>query len=144
GSRVLLGHLCTEGHVLAYGLSEASVVGQTGLVERLEVRRDETLTLLVGDVAMAVNVDQVLEAELPGEPIRTAQRLCREPGQVVDVGWNTLGEHMSKDWIAEGLVVEDLLETVQSFLAPGVLVESFPVGAGGWGGLHLRHVILLV
>jgi hypothetical protein len=32
-----------------------------------------------------VHVDEVREPELTGEPVRTAERLGGEPGQVVDV-----------------------------------------------------------
>ena len=92
GPGVLLGDPGAELDVGADGFPEGLVVGEPGLVERLEVEGDEAVALLVGDLEVAVDVDDVLEAELPSEAVGAAERLDREPGQVVDVGWDALGE----------------------------------------------------
>jgi hypothetical protein len=60
-------------------------VGQTGLVESLQVERDESFALLVRDLEPPVHVDEVLEAQLAREAVGAAERLGGEPGQVLDV-----------------------------------------------------------
>lgn len=78
---------------------------------------------LVRDLQVAVHVDDVLKTELAAEAIGAAERLGGEPGQVVDVGGNALGEQSLQHRIGESLVVEQLLEAVQSLVAAGVLKE---------------------
>jgi RNA polymerase sigma factor (sigma-70 family) len=123
GARVLLGDMSPELDVLPDRLAERGVVRQPGLVERRQVQRDEPRALLVGDVQVAVDVDDVLEAELAGEPVGPAERLGREPGQVVDVSWHPRGEQGPQHRVGEGLAVEQLLEAVQGLVTAGVLVE---------------------
>jgi hypothetical protein len=65
--------LCDAGaelDVLADCLAERFVLGHASLVERLHVQRDKPLALLVGDAQVAVDVDDVMEAELAGEAVR--------------------------------------------------------------------------
>jgi hypothetical protein len=90
---VLLGKAGAELDVLADGLAERLVAWQAGLVERLEVQGDEPVTLLDGDLAVPVHLDDVLESHLPAEAVGAAERLGGEPGEVVNVGGGTLGEH---------------------------------------------------
>jgi hypothetical protein len=57
------------------------------VIERSYVQLDEPLPPLFGDVEVAVNCYQVLEAaELAGQAIRPAERLVGERGQVIDGG----------------------------------------------------------
>src|SRR5262249_17435941 len=129
GPRVLLGDACTELDVRADRLPEAVVVGQAGLVERLHVQSDEAIALLVGDLQLAVDVDDVLKAELAREAVGAAERLGGEPGQVVDMGRDALGKEHLHDRVRERLVVEDLLEAVQRLVSARVFVQT----------LHSRH-----
>ena len=78
--------------VLTDGAAERLVVGHTGIVESLQVELDEPLTLLVGDLQVAMHVDDVPKTELIGKSWRAAKRLSGEPGQVVDVGGNGVRE----------------------------------------------------
>src|SRR5277367_4961077 len=66
---VLLGHPGAKLDVVADRFAERLFGGQPGLVEGLQVRRDEPLSLLIGDVEMPVHVDDVLEAELAAEAV---------------------------------------------------------------------------
>jgi hypothetical protein len=59
---VLLGNVRTELHMLTDCLAERLVVGHARLIERLQIRRDEPLTLLVGDL------DPPRTANRAGEP----------------------------------------------------------------------------
>lgn len=61
------------------------IVGHSRLIERLHVQSDEPLTLLIGDLQVAVCFDQMLEAQLARKAVRPTERLRREPGQVIDV-----------------------------------------------------------
>jgi hypothetical protein len=97
-----LGNVCAELDVLADGPAERFVLGHSGLVERLQVGLDEPLTLLVGDLQVAVHVDDVPEAELIGESWRAAERLSG--GQV--------------------RCSERLLEPVQAVVAAGMLIQG--------------------
>jgi hypothetical protein len=79
--------------------------------------------LVIGDLQAAVNIDDVLEAELAREPVRASEGLGSEPRQMVDVGWHALGEEVFQDRVGESLVVEKLLEAVQRFFSAGMLVQ---------------------
>jgi hypothetical protein len=70
GVGVLLRNPRAELEVGAHRLAESLVVGQAGLVECLHVERDEPLPLLVGDLQVAVRLDQVIEAKLANEAVR--------------------------------------------------------------------------
>jgi hypothetical protein len=78
--RVLLGDARAELDVRAHRLAERLVVGQSCLVERLQVEGDESLSLLVGDLEVVVHVDDVLEAKLAREAVGSAERFGRETG----------------------------------------------------------------
>jgi hypothetical protein len=80
GPGVLLGDAGPELDMLADSLAERLVVGQAGLVERFQVRSDEPVALLIGDVQVAVDVDDVLEAQFAGEPVRAAEGLGGRSG----------------------------------------------------------------
>jgi hypothetical protein len=75
GVGVLRRDLRAELEVLAHGGAERLVVGHAGGIEGGEVELDEARALGLGDLQAAVHVDQVLEAELPAEPIGSAERL---------------------------------------------------------------------
>ena len=109
---VLLGDVGAEFDMGSDGLPERFVVGEPGLVEGLEVERDEAVALLVADLQVAVDIDDVLEAELLCEAAGAAERLGREPGQVVDVGGDAFGEERLQDRVCERLLVEDFLQAV--------------------------------
>jgi len=123
GPRILLSDMGAELYVLAECLTERLVIGQPGFIEGLQVERDESFALLVGDLQLAVHVDHVSEAQPAGEAIRAAEGLRREPGQVIDVGGRSLGEKGLEHLVGERLGVEQVLEPVQRFVAARVLVQ---------------------
>ena len=123
GAGVLLGDACSELDVLPDRAAERLVVGQIGFVESLQVDLDEPLTLLVGDLQVAMHVDDVPKTELIGKSWRAAERLSGEPGQVFDVGGNAVREQLLEHGVGERLGVEDLLEPVQAFVAAGMLIQ---------------------
>jgi hypothetical protein len=51
------------------------MAGQACLVERLQLESREALALLVGDLQVAVDVDDVLEAQPLGEAVGAVERL---------------------------------------------------------------------
>jgi hypothetical protein len=83
GVGVLHGDLRAELNVRAYGVAERLVVGHADRVQRRQVKLDEPLALLFGDLQVAVDFDQVPEAKLAGEAVRPSEGLCGEPRQVV-------------------------------------------------------------
>ena len=123
GPRILLSDMRPELCVLAECLTERLVIGQPGFTEGVQVERDESFALLVGDLQVAVHVDHVSEAQPAGEAIRPAEGLRREPGQVIDVGGRSLGEKGLEHLVGECLGVEQVLEPVQCFVAARVLVQ---------------------
>jgi hypothetical protein len=70
---VLLRDVRSELRVRTYCATKGFVFRKACLVERLEVQCDESLALLVGDLEVAVHIDDVLEAELASEAIGTAE-----------------------------------------------------------------------
>ena len=96
-ARVLLSDLRAELDVRTYRFAERGIVGQARLIERLEIQRDETLPLFVGDLQAAVRADNVLESQLPREPIGPAERLRGEPRPVIDVTRSPLREERRQD-----------------------------------------------
>lgn len=68
-----MGNVGSELHVLADGATKWLVVGHTGLIERLQVDLDESLTLVVGDLQVTVHLDDVPKTDLIGESRRTAE-----------------------------------------------------------------------
>jgi hypothetical protein len=107
-----LGDAGAELDVLADCLAEGLVVGQRGLIQRLQVQRHKPPALLVGDLQVAVHVDDVLEAKPAGEAVRAPERLGHEPRQAIDVGRHALGEQRLQYRVGEGLGVEQLLEAM--------------------------------
>jgi hypothetical protein len=70
--------LCDPGAELDMGmhrLPEWLVLWKTRLIERFHVQRDEAFPLLVGDLEVAVHVDDVLETKLARETVRPTERL---------------------------------------------------------------------
>jgi hypothetical protein len=110
--------------VLEYGLAEGFVSGHVGLVECLEVQLHKTCPLRLGDPQVAVDVDEMGEAELPAEAIGAAEGLGGEPRQVLDVMGLAGTEERLEQLVGEDLGVEEVFKTVQTFLASGVLVEG--------------------
>src|ERR1700677_4183093 len=74
---------------------------------------------------MTMHVDEVVESQLAGEPVGATERLCREPGQVVDVRRYPFGEQGLQDGVGQHLVVEELLEAMECVVATGMLVQGF-------------------
>jgi hypothetical protein len=72
GTRVLLGHIGPELHVLPDGSPKRLIRRHPGFVERFQVGGDKTLSLLVGDLQTPVDVDDVSEPELLCETGRIA------------------------------------------------------------------------
>ena len=134
--RVLLRHPGAELDVLANRFTERLVVRQAGLVEGLQVRGDEPLPLLVGDVEVPVHIDDVPEAELAGEAVRTAEGLGREPGQMIHVGRDARREQRLQHRVGEGLGVEQLLQPMQPVIPVGVLVERLHHGGSSLRGKY--------
>ena len=60
----------------AHRIPEGLVVRKAGLVHRFEVESHEALPLLVGDLQAAVNVNDVLKADVPGEAVGTGLRVA--------------------------------------------------------------------
>jgi hypothetical protein len=79
--------------------------GKAGLVEPLHVEGDESLPLLVCDLQVTVHVDDVLGAKFAREAVGPAERLGREPGQVLDMVRSPLREHAEAQKCAVGLLV---------------------------------------
>jgi len=115
--------------VLADGRAERLVVRHPRLVERGQVELDEALALRLGDPQPAVDVDEVLEAELAREAVRAAEGLGGEHREVLDVLRLPVTEQRLEERVAQDAVVEELLEAVQRGLASGVLVEARALGA---------------
>src|SRR5262249_61395268 len=97
----------------AYGLSESFVPGKAGLVDRLQIERHEPLALLVGDLQVAVHVDDVLKAHLTRESIWPSERLGGEPGEVIVIMRAPLRENRAHGRIGDGRRVEQTLEALQ-------------------------------
>jgi hypothetical protein len=86
---------------------------------------DEPISLCIGDPQMTMHIDEVIEPQLAGEPVRAAERLCREPGQVVDVRRCPFGKQRAQRGIGQNLVVEEFLEAMECIVATGMLVQGF-------------------
>ena len=104
-------------------LPERLIGGHVGAVEGCRVELHEPLALLFGNSETAVNRDEMVESELSREPIRPAEGLRSERGQVVDVLGFTSAEEGLKYGIGEDACVENILEAVQCFLTAGVLIK---------------------
>jgi hypothetical protein len=70
-----------------------------------------------------VHVDDVLEPEGAGETVGSAERLCGEPGQAVNVRRHPLGEQGPQHGVGQSLGVKQLFQPVQSLVAACMLVE---------------------
>src|SRR5262249_62352611 len=125
--RVLLSHARAKLDVRAQRLPEWLVGGQSGSIGRLHVEGDEPLALLVGDVQVAVHVDDVLKAELAREAVRPAERFRREPCQVLDMMRFALGEQNLQHRICENLGVEQFFEALQRLLSASMFVKTLYV-----------------
>jgi hypothetical protein len=121
--RVLHRDLRAELDVGADGLAERLVIGHVGLVERRHVQLDEPAALLLGDLEIAVDCDEMVEAQLTAEAVRPTERLGRERGQVIDVLGPSRTEQRLEHGIRKDAAVEQILKTVNRFLATGVFVE---------------------
>jgi hypothetical protein len=130
GARVLLGDLCSKLDVLTDGAAKRLVVGQTGIVESLQVDLDEPLTLLVGDLQVAMNVDDVPKTELIGKSWRAPERLTGKPGQAFDMAGNAVREQLLEHEVGERLGVEELLEPVQALVTARMLIQRLVHGLG--------------
>jgi diguanylate cyclase (GGDEF)-like protein/PAS domain S-box-containing protein len=85
GVRVLHRDLRAELDVGTHGVAERLVVGQAGGIQRGQVELDEPLALLFGDLQVAVDLDQVPEAEFTTEAVGPAEGFGGEPCQVLYV-----------------------------------------------------------
>jgi hypothetical protein len=54
-------------------------------VQGFQIESHESLLLLIGDLEVAMDVNDVLESELASESVRPTERLRREPTQTVNV-----------------------------------------------------------
>jgi hypothetical protein len=72
---------------------------------------------------VAVDIDDVLGAELAGETGGAAERLRGKPGQVIDVMGAPLCEQLLQHRVSERFGVEHLLQVVQRFISTRVLVK---------------------
>jgi hypothetical protein len=124
GPRVLLGDTRAELEVSAHRLPEGLVAGQACLVEPLQVHTHEAVALLVGDLQVAVDVDDVLEAQPLGEAVGAAERLGGEPGQVVDMGRYPFPELCLQDRVGQDLVVEQSFEAVKRLVTAGMFIQG--------------------
>jgi hypothetical protein len=88
------------------------VHGQVRLIDGFHIERHESSPLLVRDHQIAVDIDDVLKSQLARESIRPAERLGREPGQVIDVMRPPLGKQDFQDRVCKDFVVEDFLNPV--------------------------------
>jgi hypothetical protein len=70
-----------------------------------------------------VHGNEVAEAQLAREPIRTAEGLGRECGQVVDVIGPSGAEERLQERVGEDAVVKELLEAVERFFAAGMFEQ---------------------
>jgi hypothetical protein len=122
--RVLHRHLRPEFHVLAHGFAEVRIGGHGRGVEGGQVQLDEPLTLLFGDMETSVHIDEMLEAQLPAETVRTSEGLGRECSEVVDVLRLATAEKGTEDRIGQDTSVEAVLQSVQALVATRVLVEG--------------------
>ena len=71
-----------------------------------------------------MDVDQVREAELAAEAVRTAEGLGGEHRQVLDVLRLARAEQRLQQRVAQDAVVEELLEAVEGLVTAGVLEEA--------------------
>jgi len=125
GVGVLHRHVRPELHVRAQRLAERGVIGQPGRVGGGQVQLDEPLPLLLGDLQAAVHVDEMGEAQLPGEVVGAPERFGLERGQVVDVIRLARAEQRLQQGIGEHAAIEDVDEAVQAVVAARVLVDRF-------------------
>jgi hypothetical protein len=107
----------------ADGRAERLVIGHVGLVERRHVQLDEPAALLLGDLEVAVDCNQMAEAQLTAEAVRATEGLRRERGQVIDVLGPSRAEQRLEHRIGQDAAVEQILEAVNRFLTAGVFVE---------------------
>ncbi len=121
---VLLCDARAELDMRAHRLSEWFVVGQARLVEGFRIERDESLSLFVRDLQVAVHIDDVLETKFAREAVGSAERFGREPRQVVDVMRSPLREQGLQHWVGKSFRVEDLLQAVQRLVASAMFVQT--------------------
>jgi hypothetical protein len=74
-----------EFNVRPDGFTEILVVGKTRRVESCQVELDKPLSLLLGDPKISVHIDEMAEAEIPGEAVGTTEGLGREGSEVIDM-----------------------------------------------------------
>jgi hypothetical protein len=79
----------------------------------------------VRDLADRMQLGLRLGARVLLRNVCFAERLGREPRQVIDVGGNPVREQLLEDGIRKRLGVEQLLEPMQASVASGVFIEGF-------------------
>lgn len=121
---VLLCDPCSELDMLAHGPPKRFIAGHSGFVQRLQVDLDEPLALFVGDLQVAVYVDDVPKAKLLCETRWAAERLGRKPGQMIDVSRYAVCEEVLEDRVGERLGVKELLEPMQALIAASMLIKG--------------------
>lgn len=104
--------------MLADSLAECLIVRHLGVVERLHVEVDEPAALLLGDLQMAMHGNEVRETHLASKAIRSAEGLCRESGQLIDVLGAAIAEQRLQERVDEDTGVERLFEAMQRRLSP--------------------------
>jgi hypothetical protein len=122
GVRILHGHLRAELQMGSDRFSKRFVFGHVCCIEGRQVQVDESAALLLGDRQPAVDIDEMGESELSGEPVGAAERLCGERGEVVDVVGLAGTEERLEKRVGQYALVEERLEMVKGILASGVLI----------------------
>jgi hypothetical protein len=121
---VLHGDLRAEFDVRSDRLTELPLVGEVRRVERGHVELDEPFSLLLGDVKVPVDIDEMSEAELAGEPVRATEGFGGEGGEVINVFRLPGPEERLEQRIFEDAAVEGVLEAMQRFLPACEFVEG--------------------
>lgn len=103
---------------------ERLVVRHSHGIEGRKVEVDEPLALLLGDLAMTMHVDQMLESKFTAEAVGATERLSGEPGQVLDVLRLNSAEQWLQKRVCEHTRIKVLLEPVQGFHSAGVLEQA--------------------
>jgi hypothetical protein len=120
---VLQRDLGTELDVLEHRGAEVRIVGDPDFVEGTGVELDEPFPLLLGDVEPAVDVDQVLEPELPAEAVGATERLGGEGREMVHVLGLAGTEKRLEHVVCKHEGIEVIFQAVQAILTARELVH---------------------
>lgn len=116
GVEVLHRHLGAELDMLDDGRTKGRVSRQARLVQGRHIQLHEPGPLLLGDREAPVYLDQVIEPDLSGEPVRAAEGLRGERGQVINMVWLTRTEQRNQHRVSQDLSVEQLFQAMDARL----------------------------